>query len=359
MKHKIKRDDKLILEGLFKINQEKIHEVLKQFLTAHYPTDCIIDNEDYLCAIGNIPIALVAHMDTVWEDKLPKLIFCDNEKGVMWSPTGLGADDKAGIFAILNIIESGLHPHVIFTHDEEIGGLGAEMLGSTKCPFKNLNYIIQLDRRGYNDCVFYDGENTKFMEYIEHFGFSTARGTFSDISILCPAWNVCGVNLSIGYMHEHSPSEILVAQWLYDTIDKVKQMLTEIRIPKFKWIGPSWTPYEKYMKMYSECYGFPEEPIARPYQDPDMDGFAGQVYCTKCGHPYFADEVMKVKSSRYKRGYAYYCYNCLCGAEISFCEDCEMPFEEAGGKLQTSLCIECKEKRGKVINYASAKSKPM
>ena len=41
------------------------------------------------------------------------------QKNVMISPDGLGADDRAGVFMIMNIVKAGFRPHVIFTTDEE------------------------------------------------------------------------------------------------------------------------------------------------------------------------------------------------------------------------------------------------
>lgn len=60
----------------------------------------------------------------------------------MWSPQGLGADDRAGIFAIIQIIKSGLRPHIILTTDEEVGGVGADLLSKNGNPFADLRYII-------------------------------------------------------------------------------------------------------------------------------------------------------------------------------------------------------------------------
>ena len=88
----------------------------------------------------------------------------------------------------------------------------------------DLNYIIQLDRRGSNDCVFYECNNPEFVEYVEAFGFVTAHGTFSDISTICPSWGIAGVNLSIGYIDEHSYSEILYVGNMLATIGKVEKM---------------------------------------------------------------------------------------------------------------------------------------
>jgi hypothetical protein len=89
----------------------------------------------------------------------------------MWSPQGLGSDDRAGIFAILQIVQSGLRPSIILTTDEERGGLGAQKLAKRECPIPFLRYMIQLDRHGNNDCVFYDRFCPSFIEHIESFGF--------------------------------------------------------------------------------------------------------------------------------------------------------------------------------------------
>lgn len=55
----------------------------------------------------------------------------------MWSPQLLGSDDRAGVYAIIQIIEAGYKPHVIFTTDEEIGAVGAQKLieDFPECPF--------------------------------------------------------------------------------------------------------------------------------------------------------------------------------------------------------------------------------
>ena len=185
-------NDYSLFERLVSLSQKEIHKAMAQYLKSKY--DNVIFTRDYLVAIGDIPIALIAHMDTVYKTPVSNLYY-DRKKGVLWSPEGLGADDRAGIFAILKIIQSGLRPCIIFTTDEEKGGLGAMALAINDCPIQNLKYMIQLDRRGSNDCVFYDCYCPEFVDYVESFGFCERHGSFSDISFLMPEWQVCGVNL--------------------------------------------------------------------------------------------------------------------------------------------------------------------
>ena len=227
----LKNEDYRLLEQLVGLTQAGMHRTMAAYLKHKY--DNVIVEDKYIVAIGDIPIALVAHMDTVFKYPVSNMYY-DTQKGVIWSPDGLGADDRAGIFVIIQILKSGLRPSIILTTDEESGAVGAKALSEKECPIPNLKYMIQLDRRGTNDCVFYDCYNPNFIDYVEDFGFTENWGTFSDISVLMPAWKICGVNLSVGYEDEHSTSEILRVKPLFDTIAKVRKMLMVKDIPTFE-----------------------------------------------------------------------------------------------------------------------------
>lgn len=304
-------NDYKLFERLVSLRQNSVRKSMAEYLKSKY--DNVIITNRYLVAIGEIPVALVAHMDTVFETPVSNLYY-DQRKGVMWSPEGLGADDRAGIFAIIKIIQSGLRPSIIFTTDEEKGGIGACALAISEFPFEDLKYLIELDRRGINDCVFYECYCPEFVSYIESFGFKEAQGSFSDISFLMPEWDICGVNLSIGYEDEHSTSEILHVDAMYNTIDKVKRMLQETEIPDFK---------------------YDENPISRA-----MWWRASDVYgqhCSKCKKLFSEYELMPVKSIDDVK---YYCPDCIVGA-VEWCEECGEPFENPTGTAK--ICNECLE----------------
>ena len=160
----------------------------------------IISTNMYIIAEGELPVCLIAHIDTVFS-KPPVTFYFDKEQNVLWSPDGLGTDDRAGIYAIINLIEAGYRPSLIFTDMEEKGGIGASSLIQKypDCIFPDCRALIQLDRQGEKDCVFYDCDNDDFVSLIESYGFSEEWGTFTDISIIAPAWKIAAVNLSIGY----------------------------------------------------------------------------------------------------------------------------------------------------------------
>ena len=127
----------------------------------------IFSIEDFIIAEGNIPICLLAHCDTVFPS-IPSEWIYDQKKEILWSPSGAGFDDRAGIYAILKILENGFRPCIIFTTGEEMGGIGAHKLIHffPSNPFTDLDikFLIQLDRMGKNDCVFYDCNNRSFIK---------------------------------------------------------------------------------------------------------------------------------------------------------------------------------------------------
>ena len=218
---------------IFKMDVPALYKFLKYILLEYYGEVCSNSTNDYLYAKGEIPILLVAHMDIVHK-KLPRVEH-DHEKNTLWSKTGLGADDRAGVAAILKIIEDGYRPYVLFTDEEESGCVGAS-IAIKKLPVPDIKYIIELDRRGSNDAVYYDNDNPDFEKYVNSFGFTTATGSFSDISELCPSWGISGVNLSIGYYNAHSLLEYLKIDEWEATVEKVKRMLDSPPAEMFEYI---------------------------------------------------------------------------------------------------------------------------
>ena len=69
------------------------------------------------------------------------------------SPQGIGGDDRAGVYMILEIIKQA-NCHVLFCEDEEIGDIGAKKFVKSNMPLP-VYYIIELDRQRHNDAVYY------------------------------------------------------------------------------------------------------------------------------------------------------------------------------------------------------------
>lgn len=324
------KEEFTLYENIINLSQKNTRLVMLDYLKKKY--DYVVEDEAFIYAVGTIPVALVAHMDTVFEES-PKdrivtsggktymrperkvTLYYDQWREMIACPDGAGFDDRAGIYAIFKIIESGLKPSIILTTDEEIGGVGAlKFVNKVKEPLSDLRYIIQLDRRGTQDCVFYDLESPEFQSYIEGFGFKTNWGSFSDISTICPAWKIAGVNLSIGYENEHTTRETLNIQAWLDTIEKVKVMLQESDIPFWEYKGylPIYGNYP-YGDEFRYAYGYGYGYSYGDYYDDDY-----YVRCAHCKNEFDIFETMPHMNKDGKT--EYYCLECE--EHMKKCEKC-------------------------------------
>lgn len=246
-------------KGLLKLTQEELHEYLCEILPSYYEEDKIIDQYgSFLYCQGEIPVLMVAHLDTVHK-KAPTNIFYDSEQGIMWSPEGIGGDDRCGVWSILELLDRGLLPSIVFTWNEECGALGASDFCTLLQPgdLEHINFAIEIDRRNNMDCVFYDLDYPEFEKFIEQFNYKTTWGSFSDISLICPHFGFAGVNLSAGYFEEHTLQEYIDVRGMEYTIERVSKILTDADSQKrWEWKGYDYGSKYKSGGKYSKAYGY-------------------------------------------------------------------------------------------------------
>ena len=203
-----------------------------------YIVECGKDDKNktlYLYATkeNSLPVLLIAHTDTV-HDHPPREIYFDDIDGVYIAQNGLGADDRAGVYASMELIKNN-KCDVLFTSLEEKGSIGAKRFIQDYDKNPKYHMLLQLDNPGENGAMFYDNESQDFQEYILGFGFVPATGKSSDIKIIAPHWKVNAVNLSVGYYHAHKKHEQLNPDHLESTTMKVDKILKE-PIPAFNYI---------------------------------------------------------------------------------------------------------------------------
>lgn len=204
------------------------------------------EKEGFLYAEGSSPILLVAHLDTVHKE-LVKTICYSADGNILMSPEGIGGDDRCGVYMILQIIKKH-RCHILFCEDEEIGGNGAHAFVDSDIKPK-INYIVELDRHGSNDAVFYDCDNPEFTNFVTGVGFEEEMGSFSDISIIAPALKVAAVNISCGYYNEHTRHEYIDMRVMKKNIALVGKMIS-MPSKKFEYIEAAY--FRK--GFWSGCY---------------------------------------------------------------------------------------------------------
>lgn len=253
----IKADDRVenlerFTDLCFIHDQLELKKLLHKKLSKYYSV--IINEPGFLyCPAINTDVILVAHLDTVHPEPVQTIYkgFSGGEH-IFWSPEGLGGDDRCGIWMILDILNTtDYRPGIVLCEDEEIGGRGALKFGQYLGELNELDpddfhtkFFIELDRSGKNDAVFYDCYNSDFIYHIlDKTGLSIKRGSFSDISYICPMVDRAGVNISCGYYNEHSKMHCAVEEHMNSTISKVKKLLKGVSAaPEFNYFTDD--PYE-------------------------------------------------------------------------------------------------------------------
>lgn len=228
--------------SICKMTQPEVKAYMKQYLT-NLGYD-VIDEDGFLYAKGDIPVLLVAHMDTVHKEKCTEVNMTD---GKLSSPQGIGGDDRCGVYIISQLVKD-LHCSVLLCEDEEKGGIGARKF--TKTDYINnldVNYMVEFDRKGLDDAVFYSCDNAEWTDFVcDATGHEEAHGSFSDISVLMPASKIAGVNLSCGYYNAHTTSEYVVISEMNGTIEVAAALINsecdepfEYVAKKYEWPRPS------------------------------------------------------------------------------------------------------------------------
>ena len=223
-------------EEICRMSQKEVKSYMDEYLRDNKYN--VINKEGFLYAKGDIPVLLVAHMDTVHHKQCKNIVV---ENGRMSSPEGIGGDDRCGIFIIMNIVNE-LRCSVLLCEDEEIGAVGAtKFIRSKYMSDVVANYIVEFDRRGNNDAVFYSCNNKKFTDFIcDNTGFKEAYGSFSDISVLAPALKIAAVNLSSGYYKAHTTEEYVIYDEMLDVIDTAKALI-KVESEQFEYVKKTWS----------------------------------------------------------------------------------------------------------------------
>lgn len=178
---------------------------------------------------SSAPFAFCAHTDsvhnrqikdtrqTVGYDSIRKEYFV-NAKG---QRDCLGADNAAGCYVLLQMIESGAPGLYVFFRGEERGGIGSEYVAKYRPElFSGTSAAIQFDRRGTKSIITHmfvgrtcsDGFARSLGVALGMGHVPDDTGSFTDTANLSGLVPEC-TNVSVGYDNEHGPHETL--RWPY------------------------------------------------------------------------------------------------------------------------------------------------
>lgn len=173
----------------------------------------------------------VAHTDTVHRIKSELHLVVSNVKDGIWysgmsddEPSGIGGDDKVGIFIILEMLSILPSMKAAFFRDEEVGCLGS--MEADMPFFADCSFLAQIDRQGSSDVVtdiygqiasneFID----KMIEPMDKYKRAESDGLSTDVAILAmKGVGVSCINISCGYYLPHTADEYVVYSEVIDTM---------------------------------------------------------------------------------------------------------------------------------------------
>ena len=185
------------LQSLVILTEEELKNYLYEELKKYYQLDNIYLLDGGIVVRSNDNATLVSHMDIhpIIDNnhKEKKLLSFLN---TVYCKTGIGGDDRCGVLVILELLDRGYRPNIIFTEKEEVGRVGVRKLIDNHFDLlvditKDSPYLMGLDRKGFNEVVFYECKNKEFREFILNtYQLDYNVGSFSDVSNLGPSLNI-------------------------------------------------------------------------------------------------------------------------------------------------------------------------
>lgn len=267
-----------------------------------------IDRRNYVYAVGDIPMCFVAHVDTVRSDDAKLEI--ERSGTVLRNKYGvLGADDRAGIYAIFKSIKKcqrGGFPSILLVNFEEVGLLGVKQWIKDNVWTHEDVLFIEIDRKGVGEYVTYNGRlNNAVSDYVESFGFCKNDGTLSDIAFITREYKTPSINISAGFHNEHTLRETLHVDELNLTIDRLRDMIRNPLLELYEQIECDdplidYSSHNCYAgSRFSECPAWPNIDCIGCV---DLEESFGEYMCPYVGHITEAD-LLKQQYDMEGRGY--------------------------------------------------------
>lgn len=212
------------------------------------------DNEEfYPCVVSHIDTVHRSHIKLIEENK--RLVINESryeledktEEITLYAThpetnekTGIGGDDKCGVFVCLEMFKNFDKLKGAFFVEEEIG-----MLGSKKSDdnfFVDVGYAIQFDAPSANwiteVCSGVRLFDTDFKDLIKphlnECGYTQfSNDPFTDVNQLASKYDFCCLNLGCGYYRQHTNNEYVIVDEVFSSLDTGKNLIEKLGLKKY------------------------------------------------------------------------------------------------------------------------------
>ena len=212
-----------------------------------YLTKGVLDSTDeyFPCVVSHMDTVHRSHRNLI-ENKVRLTIKEDN---LGWltahhpetdKQTGIGGDDKCGVYVCLELFKNFDKLKGAFFVEEEIGMLGSKE--SDDRFFENVGYAIQFDAPSSNwiteVCsgvkLFDEDFKTEIKGVLNESGYNKfSIDPFTDVNQLAKKYDFNCLNLGCGYYRQHSDSEYVIIREVEDSLKAGIQLINKLGVNKY------------------------------------------------------------------------------------------------------------------------------
>jgi len=215
---------------------------------------CVVSHTDTVHYLDKINVIEVEKLNA--QGELKPSLTAVNDKGL---PTGIGGDDKCGVFACMKLLKELPNIKAAFFVSEETGCHGSKKADENF--FKNVGYVIQFDapenwmitEKCFGQILF--DRNTEFfekcdkvlsssmvkenMEYMVH--------PYTDVYALRGKFDFSCINFSIGYYDYHTADEYVVIEDVFNGIKMGKEMIESLGCKLYYKKAVNYNRYQQFL----------------------------------------------------------------------------------------------------------------
>ena len=238
-----------ILKQLYKISSKSgMEDRIKSFVLGSVnDVDLKVDTDD----IGNLFITkgiadtypcVAAHLDEI-HDPCEREIVIEGDKmftvNRLWNRVGCGADDKNGLWVIINLLHSEpILKVALFVQEERTGDIPG-CRGARACDlsfFSDVKFVLECDRKGCSDVVYIGKDETLLCErdfipqnLLDYYGYEMVRGGKTDVvELKMRGLEIPMCNIGCGYYDAHKNSEYIMFSELQNCLSFVRDIIQSI-----------------------------------------------------------------------------------------------------------------------------------
>jgi len=195
---------------------------------------CVVSHTDTVHNLDSINVREEELPNTQKELKLSLKAYNDHGQ-----PTGIGGDDKAGVFACLTLLDELPNLKAAFFVSEETGCHGSGKADPEF--FKNVGYVIEFDApENWMVTEYCFGQQlfdreSEFFEIADKILTEGMKGNqeymvhpYTDVYALRGLFDFQCINFSIGYYNYHSPYEYVVIEDVFNGIEMGREMINTL-----------------------------------------------------------------------------------------------------------------------------------